>query len=124
MKQPKLKAYYTAMSATDYHDFEQSRRIEISSRLTSHPLTGAVSGRRYIHLAATPYLSDTDYRARTGRQDSVWVVRVPADQIRRDQLTAQGEQVWVLSNTLHLPHCGVIRFDLAKDPTQKSNTLV
>jgi hypothetical protein len=44
-------------------------------------------------------LADTDYRARTGRQDSVWVLRVPASQIRRDQLTAQGEQVWVLGNS-------------------------
>jgi len=117
MKQPKLKAYYTAMSATEYHDFEQSRRIEVSSRVTINPLTGAVSGRRYIYLAATPELADTDYRVRTQRTDSVWVLRVPADLINRSQLTAQGEQVWVFSNTLHLPHCGVIRFDLAKDPT-------
>ena len=117
MKQPKLKAYYTAMSATEYHDFETSRRIEVSQRVNINPLTGAVSGRRYIHLAATPELADTDYRARTGRQDSVWVLRVPADQVRRDQLTSQGDQVWVLGNTLHLPHCGVIRFDLAKDLT-------
>ena len=117
MKIPKLKAYYTAMSATEYHEFETSRRIEVSQRVNINPLTGAVSGRRYIHLAATPELADTDYRARTGRQDSVWVLRVPADQIRRDQLTAQGEQVWVLGHSLHLPHCGVIRFDLAKNPT-------
>lgn len=117
MKTPKLKAYYTALSATEYHDFEQSRRIEVSQRVNINPLTGAVSGRRYIHLAATPELADTDYRARTGRQDSVWVLRVPADQVRRDQLTAQGEQVWVLGNTLHLPHCGVIRFDLDRNPT-------
>ena len=115
MKTPKLKAYYTAMSATEYHDFEQSRRIEVSSRVNINPLTGAVSGRRYIHLAATPELADTDYRVRTGRQDSVWVLRVPADQIRRDQLTAQGEQVWVASHSLHLPHCGVLRFDLEKN---------
>jgi hypothetical protein len=114
MKQPKLKAYYTAMSASEYHDFESSRRIEVSSRVNINPLTGAVSGRRYIHLAATPELADTDYRARTGRQDSVWVLRVPASQIDRSELTAQGEQVWVLGNTVHLPHCGVIRFDLAR----------
>ena len=114
MKIPKLKAYYTALSATEYHEFETSRRIEVSQRVTINPLTGAVSGRRYIYLAATPELADTDYRARTGRQDSVWVLRVPADQIRRDQLTQQGEQVWVLSNSLHLTHCGVLRFDLAK----------
>jgi hypothetical protein len=114
MKIPKLKAYYTALDAKDYHDFEQSRRIEVDQRVTINPLTGAVSGRRYIHLAATPELADTDYRARTGRQDSVWVVRVPASQIDRSELTAQGEQVWVLGNTVHLPHCGVIRFDLAR----------
>jgi hypothetical protein len=117
MKQPKLKAYYTAMSAAEYHDFETTRRIEVSSRVNINPLTGAVHGRRYIYLAATPELADTDYRARTQRTDSVWVVRVPADQINRNQLTAQGEQVWVASHSLHLPHCGVIRFDLTKDPT-------
>ena len=114
MKQPKLKAYYTAMSATEYKEFEQSRSIEVSTQVTINPLTGAVSGRRYIHLAATPELADTDYRARTGRQDSVWVLRVPASQIDRSQLTAQGEQVWVASHSLHLPHCGVTRFDLAE----------
>ena len=117
MKQPKLKAYYTAMSATEYHDFEHTRRIEVSQRVNINPLTGAVTGRRYIHLAATPELADTDYRVRTGREDSVWVLRVPASQIDRSQLTQQGEQVWVLGNTVHLPHCGVIRFDLAKNPT-------
>jgi len=114
MKTPKLKAYYTALSASEYHDFETTRRIEVSSRVTINPLTGAVSGRRYIHLAATPELADTDYRARTQRTDSVWVLRVPADQINRSQLTAQGEQVWVSSHSLHLPHCGVLRFDLAR----------
>ena len=112
MKTPKLKAYYTALSATEYHDFETSRRIEVSSRVNINPLTGAVSGRRYIHLAATPELADTDYRVRTQREDSVWVLRVPAEAVDRNQLTAQGEQVWVLGHSLHLPHCGVMRFDL------------
>jgi hypothetical protein len=114
MKQPKLKAYYTALSAAEYHEFEHSRRIEVSQRVNINPLTGAVSGRRYIHLAATPELADTDYRARTQRRDSVWVVRVPAAAVDRSQLTAQGEQVWVSSHSLHLPHCGVLRFDLAE----------
>ena len=102
------------MSATEYHEFETSRRIEVSERVTINPLTGAVTGRRYIHLAATPELADTDYRARTQRTDSVWVLRVPGDQINRNELTAQGEQVWVSSHSLHLPHCGVLRFDLAR----------
>lgn len=112
MKTPKLKAYYTALNAQEYHDFETSRRIEVSQRVNINPLTGAVTGRRYIYLAATPELADTDYRVRTQREDSVWVLRVPADQIDRTELTAQGEQVWVLSHSLHLPHCGVMRFDL------------
>ena len=117
MKTPKLKAYYTALDAREYHDFEQSRRIEVSRQVTVNPLTGAVSGRRYIYLSATPEIADTDYRTRTRREDSVWVLRVPADQIRRDQLTPQGDQVWVLGHSLHLPHCGVLRFDLDKNPT-------
>jgi hypothetical protein len=117
MKIPKLKAFYTALSAAEYHDFEHSRRIEVSSRVTVNPLTGAVSGRRYIYLAATPELADTDYRSRTQRTDSVWVLRVPAAAVDRPGLEPQGDQVWVSSHSLHLPHCGVLRFDLTKDPT-------
>ena len=114
MKQPKLKAYYTALNAREYQDFERTRQLEISRSVTINPLTGAVSGRRYIHLAATAELADTEYRQRTGNQLSVWVLRVPAAAVDRSQLTTQGEQVWVSSNTLHLPHCGVIRFDLVE----------
>ena len=112
MKTPKLKAYYTALNAQEYHDFEQSRRIEVSQRVTINPLTGAVSGRRYIYLSATPELADTDYRTRTQRLDSVWVLRVPADAIDRTELTAQADQTWQYGSGIHLPHCGVLRFDL------------
>ena len=114
MKQPKLKAYYTALNAREYQEFETTRQLEISRTVSINPLTGAVTGRRYVHLAATAELADTEYRQRTGYQHSVWVLRVPADHIRRDQLEPSGDQVWVSSNTLHLPQCGVIRFDLAK----------
>jgi hypothetical protein len=112
MKTPKLKAYYTALSATEYHDFEQSRRIEVSERVVINPLTGAVSGRRYIYLSATPEIADTDYRVRTRREDSVWVLRVPGDAVERSELQAQGDQTWAYGSSIHLPHCGVLRFDL------------
>jgi hypothetical protein len=114
MKIPKLKAYYTALNAKEYHDFEQSRRIEVDQRVTINPLTGAVTGRRYIYLSATPELADTDYRTRTRREDSVWVLRVPADAVDRAELVAQGDQTWLLGTSIHLPHCGVMRFDLQK----------
>jgi hypothetical protein len=114
MRQPKLKAYYTALNAREYQDFERTRHLEISRSVTINPLTGAVSGRRYIHLAATAELADTEFRQRTGYQLSVWVLRVPADRVDRSQLEPAGDQVWVSSHTLHLPHCGVIRFDLAE----------
>lgn len=114
MKIPKLKAFYTALDAREYHDFEHSRRIEVSNRVTVNPLTGAVSGRRYIYLSATPELADTDYRTRTNRLDSVWVLRVPADAVDRQQLQAQGDQTWTYGSSIHLPHCGVMRFDLQK----------
>ena len=112
MKTPKLKAYYTALDAREYHDFEQSRRIEVSERVTINPLTGAVSGRRWIYLSATPEMADTDYRARTQRLDSVWVLRVPADAVKRGELEAQGLQTWAYAHSISLPHCGVLRFDL------------
>ena len=117
MKVPKLKAFYTALSAQEYKEFEKTRRIEVSTQVTINPITGAMSGRRSIWLAATPDLADTEYRARTRREDSTWVLRVPADAVDRDQLQAQTDQVWLLNNTLHLPHCGVLRFDLDKNPT-------
>jgi hypothetical protein len=113
MKQPKLKAYYTALNAREYQEFERTRQLEISRSVSINPLTGAVTGRRYIHLAATAELADTEYRQRTGNQLSVWVLRVPADQVDRSQLApTAAEQVWVSSHSLHLPHCGVMRFDL------------
>ena len=115
MKIPKLKAYYTALSASEYHDFEHSRRIEVSNRVTVNPLTGAVSGRRAIYVAATPELADTEYRARTGRTDSVWVVRIPADAVDRAQLKPQATDTYLLEHSVHLPHCGVMRFDLARE---------
>ena len=114
MKTPKLKAYYTALSATEYRDFETSRRIEVDQRVNINPLTGAVSGRRYIYLSATPDGADTDYRTRTRREDSVWVLRVPAATVDRTQLTAQGDQTWAYGHSIDLPHCGVMRFDLQK----------
>ena len=114
MKQPKLKAYYTALNAREYQEFETTRQLEISRTVSINPLTGAVSGRRYIHLAATAELADTEFRQRTGYQHSVWVLRVPGDAVDRSQLEPTAtNQVWVSSHTLHLPHCGVIRFDLA-----------
>jgi hypothetical protein len=113
MKQPKLKAYYTALNAREYQDFERTRQLEISRSVSINPLTGAVSGRRYIHLAATAELADTEFRQRTGNQLSVWVLRVPADAVNRSQLAPTPvDQVWVGSHSLHLPHCGVMRFDL------------
>lgn len=114
MKIPKLKAFYTALNAAEYHEFENTRRIEVSERVIINPLTGAVSGRRYIYLSATPDLADTDYRTRTRREDSVWVLRVPGDAVDRAELQAQGDQTWVLGHSIHLPHCGVMRFDLSK----------
>ena len=113
MRQPKLKAYYTALNAREYQEFETTRQLEISRTVSINPLTGAVSGRRYIHLAATAELADTEFRQRTGYQHSVWVLRVPANAVDRTKLEPTAtDQVWVSSNTLHLPHCGVIRFDL------------
>ena len=115
MKTPKLKAYYTALDAKDYHEFESTRRIEVDQRVTINPLTGAVSGRRYIYLSATPEIADTDYRTRTRREDSVWVLRVPAAAVDRAELVAQADQTWAYGHSIHLPHCGVMRFDLAQN---------
>lgn len=113
MRQPKLKAYYTALNAREYKEFERTRLLEISRTVTINPLTGAVSGRRYVYLAATADTADTEYRQRTGYQLSVWVLRVPADLVDRTQLEPTAtDQVWVSSHTLDLPHCGVLRFDL------------
>ena len=120
MRQPKLKAYYTALNASEYKEFERTRHLEISRTVSINPLTGAVSGRRYIYLAADADTADTEYRQRTGNQLSVWVLRVPADLIDRSQLeSTPAPHVWTSSLTLHLPHCGVLRFDLAEYPAKK-----
>jgi hypothetical protein len=115
MKLPKLKRYYAALSPEQYKEFETSRQIVVSPAVSIDLQTGQISGRTHITLHAQPDACDTEFRTTFHYSGRVYVLRVPAEHIDRDQLLpATNAHTWQYRQTLQLDHCGVMAFDLQK----------
>jgi len=119
MKIPKLKYYYYALNATDYQEFERTRTVQPNSRTTLNPATGVVTqSQPFLYLYATAATADTRYRQLNHHLHyPVYVLRIPREYIRRDLLTSGPDTagMWILDQTILLPHCGVERFELEPD---------
>jgi len=115
MKIPKLKRYYAALTPEQYQEFETSRQIVVSPAVSIDLATGQISGRTSITLHAQPDACDTAFRTTFHYSGRVYVLRVPAEQVQRDQLQwAADSDSGQYRQTLHLDHCGVMAFDLQK----------
>ena len=114
MKIPKLKRYYTALTPEQYEEFETTRQIVVAPAVSIDLATGQISGRTHITLHAQPDACDTEFRHKHGYSGRVYVLRVPAEHIQRDQLKPVADSTWQYRQTLHLDHCGVMAFDLQK----------
>jgi len=108
MKQPKLKNYFVALAPDEYQQFEQSRTLRIRPA-TIDIVSGVVSGKPYLYLAARPDIVDNLVREQYRYSGSVYVLRVPADCVDRSRLTPMegGTQTWQYDRDLVIPHCGV-----------------
>jgi hypothetical protein len=116
MKLPKLKYYCMAMPESDYQAFADTRRIEPRGRTELNPVTGAVTTlAAHVYLYATPHIADTRYRQQNHWDLPLWVLRIPAACIDRAQLESAPDPagMWILSDAISVPHCGVERFELA-----------
>ena len=113
MKIPKIKYWCTALTPEQYQEFERTRRIEVSERITIDITTGTASGRTCVPLSASVTGADQLLRDRSRWRDSVYVLRIAADQLDRAHIYAAGDQVWEYRHSMHIPHCGVERVELA-----------
>lgn len=113
MKIPKLKAWYTALSAQEYQEFVATRRIEVTANVTFDIVTGTMvnTGRGFVILTAGAARADLEYRARSGSLDPVYVLRVPVDCVDRNKLEQIQANYYCYRATLHIPHCGVELFE-------------
>ena len=122
MKTPKLKYYYHALSLEEYEAFEHSRSIEVSGRVVYDINTQAMQGRTHIVLTGAAVSCDQEYRDRTRSWAPVMVLRIAADDIRRDLLAPVANQILVYHYpaSLHIAHCGVERIEI--EPTDHIQT--
>jgi hypothetical protein len=114
MKQPKLKNYFVAVPPDLYAEFESTRVLPVTP-ITVDIMTGGVSGRPSWYLTATPDLADNLVREQYRYGGVVYILRVPADCVRRDQLLglAGSSQVWQYNHSLTIPHCAVYTYQTA-----------
>ena len=122
MKTPKLKYYYHALSLEEYEAFEHSRSIEVSGRVVYDINTQAMTGRTHIVLAGAAVSCDQEYRDRTKSWAPVMVLRIAAEDIRRDLLAPVANQILMYHYpaSLHIAHCGVERIEI--EPTDHIQT--
>ena len=115
MKIPKLKYYYHALSLEEYSAFEHSRTIEVSGSVVYDINLQAMQGRTHIWLTGAAVTCDQEYRDRTRSWAPVIVLRIAAEDIRRDLLAPVANRILVYHYpaTLTIPHCGVERIELA-----------
>lgn len=113
MKLPKLKNYFVAVPPDLYQEFETSRVLPVTP-LTVNAMTGQVSGRPSWYLSASPDLADNIVREQYRYPGAVYILRVPADCIRRDQLRSVpgSDQVWQYDHAITVPHCAVYRYEM------------
>jgi len=123
MKLPKLKYYYLAMPEDQYREFENTRLVE-TSPVAIDTLTGVVHGRPYLTLTSTAGLADDLVRQHYGHTGPVFVLRIARDCIDRRCLQPQDPDVYHYGATLHLPHCGVYRYDLDKASATPYNRVI
>ena len=126
MKIPKLKYYYLAMSETDYREFEQTRRIEPVRKTTLNPATGRLST-ALLYLYSRPATADTRYRQLNNYGHwPVYVLRIPREYIRRESLESAPDPagMWIYSDAIVLPHCGVERFELDPEAVNPAPVVV
>ena len=117
MKIPKLKNYYLAMNETDYQEFEHTRTIQPQRKTTLNPATGRLST-ALLYLYSRPATADTRYRQLNNYGHwPVYVLRIPREFIRRESLESAPDPagMWIYSEAILLPHCGVERFELDPD---------
>ena len=122
MKTPKLKYYYHALSLEEYAAFEHSRTIEVSGRVVYDINTQAMQGRTHIVLTGAAVSCDQEYRDRTKSWAPVMVLRIAAEDIRRDLLAPVANQILMYHYpaSLHIAHCGVERIEI--EPTDHIQT--
>ena len=122
MKTPKLKYYYHALSLEEYAEFEHSRSIEVSGRVVYDINTMAMQGRTHIVLTGAAVSCDQEYRDRTKSWAPVMVLRIAAEDIRRDLLAPVANQILMYHYpaSLHIAHCGVERIEI--EPTDHIQT--
>ena len=126
MKIPKLKYYYLAMSETDYAEFERTRTIEPVRKTTLNPATGRLST-ALLYLYSRPFTADTRYRQLNNYGHwPVYVLRIPREYIQRESLTPAPDPavMWIYSDAILLPHCGVERFELDPDAVNPAPVVV
>lgn len=121
MKLPKLKYYCTALSPEQYTEFEKSRKIEVQPALTIDPITMQPVGRDRIYLVAGAVACDTYFRIQHRYHGAMYVLRIPAACFDRQHLSVlDSAGIFVYRRTLHIPHCGVERFEM--DLSQQATT--
>lgn len=116
MKLPKLKYYYLALAPDGYADFERTRELPITG-VNIDIVTGTVTGRDSWHLAATPAIADDLVREAFRYGGHTYVLRIPAESVDRSLLkpVPNQSQIWQYSKTLHVPHCGVYRYEINQE---------
>jgi hypothetical protein len=114
MKQPKLKNYFVALAPDEYAEFEQSRTLRIRPA-TIDIMSGVVSGKPYLYLAARPDIVDNLVREQYRYSGAVYILRVPAHTVDRSRLTPMegGTQTWQYDRDLVIPTCGVDCYEIA-----------
>jgi hypothetical protein len=111
MRKPKLKNYFVAISPDEYREFETSRTLRIRPA-SIDIVTGRITGRPVLYLAARPDIVDNIVREQYRYNGNVYILRVPADCVDRDQLTPVegGTETWQYARDLVIPHCAVYQY--------------
>lgn len=115
MKLPKLKYYYYAMTSDAYIDFATTRQLEVNPTLTIDVLTGTVTGRTLLVLADSTQEIDDHFRRAHNWTKPVYVLRIPRELVDRKYLHRASDHLYEYRASLHIPHCGVERLELARD---------
>ena len=127
MKTPKLKYYYHAMTAAEYHEFTSTRSIKVTATIQYDIQTMTAQGRTHVILTGAAVSCDQEFRDRTRTWAPVYVLRIPADCVTRDHLTPVPGSILIYQYRacLHIPHCGVelIELDPQTQPQKNNITL-
>jgi hypothetical protein len=115
MKIPRLKNYFVAVPPDLYPEFESTRVLPVTP-MTVDIVSGTVRGRPHWYLAAQPDLADNIVREQYRYGGVVYILRVPADCVDRNQLRALegSDQVWQYNHAITIPHCAVYTYESSK----------